>query len=113
MMSSDNYRDHPGAALPGQGHQAVLVSGRLGYLEHHLVPLELGGDGGLVTDPGAPERASRVTRVRMRVHEAGARAIAGVNVAAVLSRALHPEPGEVLLLLKIIMYKIEDNILDK
>ena len=111
----DNYRDHPRAALPGQGHEAVLVTWRLGDLEHHLVPLQLGGDRGLVTSSRAPERASSVTWVRVRVNEARARAVAGVDVAAVLSGALHPETGEVFLLLKMEtrLEQINKNKLDK
>ena len=36
--------DHPGAALPGQPRDRVLVPRRLGNLEHHLVALKLAGE---------------------------------------------------------------------
>ena len=41
-------RDHPGAVLPRQGGDVVLVPGRLGDLQHHLVPLQLAGQAGRV-----------------------------------------------------------------
>ena len=34
------YRHHPGAALPGQSHDRVLVPGGFGNFQHHLVSLK-------------------------------------------------------------------------
>ena len=90
--NNDYYRDHPGAALPGERHEAVLVPGWLGDLKHHLVALELARDAGLVRPRPRPVPG-------VRVHQPRTRAVARVDVAAVLARALHPEPREILLLL--------------
>ena len=45
--------DHPGAALPGQPRDRVLVPRRLGNLEHHLVALQLARQASRVNLPSS------------------------------------------------------------
>ena len=58
--------DHPGAALPGQPRDRVLVARRLRDLEHHLVPLQLAGQAGWVN---FPTHSRPTPRVRVAVTE--------------------------------------------
>ena len=89
------HRDHPGAALPGQRDQRVLVPRRLRDLQHHLVALQLRGDG-----RGAGAEAGPAAQPAAR-HQAGAAGGAAValDVAAAVVGVLHAEAAEVFLLL--------------
>ena len=75
--------DRPAAALPAQGKQGVLVPGRLQDLQHHLVPLQLAGDAGLVgLRQPAPRGVARTLHVAV-------------------TRVLHTEPWQIFLLLQV------------